>query len=166
MSILVVHLVPQGMLFAADRNVTTTLTGGGFRSQGQSQRPKVLRWPNREMLIVHVDVPTDEVVQPLVCRLALNRSLADVSKSSESSPQAFSILEASKRSTDSGRHASGFVRNTSDLTVYGPTLGDRFAASEEIAQRTTTERRRATRFVQLFSRQVGVVCSASARATT
>lgn len=52
MSILLVQLVPQGILFGADRNVTTEVSQGGHLVvQGQSQRPKVVKWPNREAII-------------------------------------------------------------------------------------------------------------------
>jgi hypothetical protein len=55
MSILVVHLVPQGILFGADRNITTQVSSTGLPTvQGQSQRPKVLKWPNREAIVGYV----------------------------------------------------------------------------------------------------------------
>jgi hypothetical protein len=52
MSILVVRLVPKGLLFAADRNITQTLPHHrGYVLRGQTQRPKVLKWPNRDAII-------------------------------------------------------------------------------------------------------------------
>jgi hypothetical protein len=51
MSILLVEVVPQGIIFGADRNVTFTrkrVGNGGLTTieiHGQSQRAKVLRWP-------------------------------------------------------------------------------------------------------------------------
>jgi len=69
-SILVVHLTPQGLLFGADRNVTTQVERQDselvVRVEGQSQRPKVLKWPNREAIVGYVGTaqirgqPTDE----------------------------------------------------------------------------------------------------------
>ena len=73
MSILVVQILPQGIIFGADRNVTETstdvITGGTTTIKhiyGQSQRPKVLRWPNNKALVGYVGAaeiagrPTDE----------------------------------------------------------------------------------------------------------
>ena len=55
MSILVVQLVPEGLLFAADRNVTTSLRhGDDVLASGQSPRPKVLKWPNRGVVVGYV----------------------------------------------------------------------------------------------------------------
>lgn len=54
MSILAVHLVEQGLLFGADRNITTSLRAPAAVYVGQSQRPKVLRWPNRGAIIGYV----------------------------------------------------------------------------------------------------------------
>ena len=62
MSILIVQVVSQGMIFGADRNVTETsidLTSGGKLLKvvyGQSQRPKVLRWPNNKALLGYAGV--------------------------------------------------------------------------------------------------------------
>jgi hypothetical protein len=65
-SILVVQLVPEGLLFGADRNVTVEVPQGSVVASGQSPRPKVHRWPNREVVIGYVGraeiagQPTDE----------------------------------------------------------------------------------------------------------
>jgi len=62
MSILVVEVLPQGIIFGADRNITITKKrivnqGSTFiKYQGQSQRQKVLRWPNRKALVGYVGV--------------------------------------------------------------------------------------------------------------
>ncbi len=74
MSILVVHLVPEGLLFAADRNITATATGGGVTYIGQTQRPKVLKWPNHDTIIGYVGagaiagVPTDQWLYAFIGR--------------------------------------------------------------------------------------------------
>jgi hypothetical protein len=81
MSILLVELVPQGIIFGADRNITSEERGTPefidetdgksyyeilHRHYSQSPRPKVLRWPQRKALIGYVGeaqingVPTDE----------------------------------------------------------------------------------------------------------
>ncbi|MCJ7667952.1 MAG: hypothetical protein MUP04_06700 [Anaerolineae bacterium] len=72
MSILVVQMLPQGIIFGADRNITVTRVASDSSGRsvtfvlGQSQRPKVLRWPNKKALIGYVGVaevggiPTDE----------------------------------------------------------------------------------------------------------
>src|SRR4051794_35919038 len=62
------------MLFAADRNITTTLSGGGTTLIGQAQRPKVLKWPNVDTIVAYVgqaqvgDVPADEWLYAFIGR--------------------------------------------------------------------------------------------------
>jgi hypothetical protein len=51
---LVVQLVREGLLFGADRNVTTTVQQGARIASGQAQRPKVLKWPNRQIVVGYV----------------------------------------------------------------------------------------------------------------
>ena len=53
-SILVTHLVPQGLIFAADRNITTSISAPPVVRVGQKQRPKVLKWPNADVIVVYV----------------------------------------------------------------------------------------------------------------
>jgi len=81
MSILLVELVPQGIIFGADRNISSEERGTPefideadgksyyeivHRHYSQSPRPKVLRWPQRKALIGYVGeaqingAPTDE----------------------------------------------------------------------------------------------------------
>ncbi len=76
MSILVVELLPDGIIFGADRNITVTESCPEFHddvkevyittTHGQSQRPKVLKWPNKKALVGYVGeaeiggMPTDE----------------------------------------------------------------------------------------------------------
>ena len=61
-----VQLVPEGLLIGADRNVTSQIGRGGVIRLGQTRRPKVLKWPNREIVIGYIgladiaDQPTDE----------------------------------------------------------------------------------------------------------
>lgn len=51
MSILVILVVREGLLFGADRNVTTETAQG---RESQAQRRKVLKWPNREIVVGYV----------------------------------------------------------------------------------------------------------------
>ncbi len=72
MSILVVQVLPQGIIFGADRNITITRITSDDRGRsvtvvlGQSQRPKVLRWPNKKAIVGYVGaaeiggMPSDE----------------------------------------------------------------------------------------------------------
>src|SRR5262245_37843399 len=80
MSILLVELVPQGIIFGADRNISSEVKEIAHEDKGeehpfieqhhvhfyQSPRPKVLRWPQRKALIGYVGeaqingIPTDE----------------------------------------------------------------------------------------------------------
>jgi hypothetical protein len=50
-SILAVRVVGEGIFFATDRNVTIELPDASPARIGQSQRPKVLKWPNREVIV-------------------------------------------------------------------------------------------------------------------
>lgn len=60
MSILVVQVLPRGMIFGADRNITSLRMASDPSGQaitlilGQSQRQKVLKWPNKRALIGYV----------------------------------------------------------------------------------------------------------------
>lgn len=64
MSILVAQVLNEGIIFGADRNVTRTsireLEDGKtvYVVKGQSQRSKVLRWPNDKALIGYVGAAT------------------------------------------------------------------------------------------------------------
>lgn len=69
MSILVVEVVPEGILFGADRNITETRHRGSSPTveiHGQNQRPKVIRWPRNLALLGYVGAgelggqPTDD----------------------------------------------------------------------------------------------------------
>ena len=72
MSILAVHTLPQGIIFGADRNITQTKISTDKSNRniniviGQTQSPKVLRWPNYKAIIGYVGqaviggIPTHE----------------------------------------------------------------------------------------------------------
>jgi hypothetical protein len=72
---MVVQLVPGGLLFGADRNVTTSLSrGNDVLASGQSEHPKVLKWPNHETVVGYVgratvgDMQTDEWLYDFIGR--------------------------------------------------------------------------------------------------
>jgi len=152
MSILVVHLVPEGLLFAADRNITTTATGGGMTMIGQSQRPKVLKWPNRDVIIGYVGAgmiggkATDERLYAFVGR---NLTFHDFASLADALTGDLNAALAAGDLTDALiLHLGGFedvasewtpriwfIRNTTDLTASGGYVqGHQFDRSEEIAQ--------------------------------
>src|ERR1700694_2310657 len=58
MSIMVVQLTPLGILLCADRKLTSPVTLPRGKKeivlQGQSQSPKVLKWPNHELIVGYV----------------------------------------------------------------------------------------------------------------
>ncbi len=64
MSILVVQVLQEGIIFGADRNVTKTSVRTSRNGRtisttyGQCQRPKVLRWPNNKALIGYAGAAT------------------------------------------------------------------------------------------------------------
>lgn len=72
MSILLIEIVPQGMIFGADRNIserTQYSTPDGktvIHNYGQSQRSKIFRWPKPQILVGYVGLseigmkPSDE----------------------------------------------------------------------------------------------------------
>lgn len=151
MSILIVHLVPEGILFAADRNITVTKQSGGYVLRGQTQRPKVLKWPNREAIIGYVGearvsgTPTNEWLYDFIGRNILFTdfdTLADaltVDLNAE--------MSAGGIRGDLTLHLGGFelvngewtpriwfIHNTAGLTAAGPILAQAFVRSEEIAQ--------------------------------
>lgn len=93
MSILVVQVLPQGLIFGADRNVTfrrPPLEANGRVEvtviQGQGQRPKVLKWPNNRALIGYVGaaqiagIPMDEWLYEFIGRHFDFTSFEDLAK--------------------------------------------------------------------------------------
>lgn len=141
------------MLFGADRNITTWREGGGLRVVGQAQRPKVLKWPNVHAVVGYVgqakvgSVPTDEWLYAFIGR---NLSFKDFdSLSAVLTDELNAAMAAGDVSRELILHLGGFeegngewtpriwfIRNTTDLSPAGYTLGTRFDRSEEIAQPT------------------------------
>jgi hypothetical protein len=150
-SILVVHLVQQGLLFGADRNVTTQV-GTDVVYVGQAQRPKVLKWPNRDAIIGYVgqamvgDQMTDEWLYAYI-----GRNLGDVTFEELATALANDLDEALADGEITSAlviHLGGFeivdgrwhprvwfLHNTAGLTDTGAyLLGTEFVHREELAQ--------------------------------
>lgn len=56
MSVLSIHIVPQGIIFAADRNITIQRYFGNEKQPtsipyGQTQGSKILKWPNNKAIV-------------------------------------------------------------------------------------------------------------------
>ncbi|HZO97084.1 MAG TPA: hypothetical protein VFB42_06905 [Gaiellaceae bacterium] len=153
MSILVVHLVPEGILFGADRNITVTRSGGGVALRGQTQRPKVLRWPNRQVIVGYVGDAeidgraTDEWLYDFIGRhIDPTEDLATLAAALQSDLNAalqagnltdICILHLAGFEMDSGEWTPRiwFIRNSTAITPQGAYVqGAAFDASEEVAQ--------------------------------
>lgn len=152
MSILVVRLVREGLLFAADRNITQTLpTRNGYVLRGQTQRSKLHKWPNRDAIIGYVGEaridgePTDEWLYSFIGR---NITFADFATVSDTLGQELQTLMAAGRvGTPLIIHLGGFeldqgewtpriwfIHNTAGLDASGPLPGTHFVWSDEIPQ--------------------------------
>jgi len=156
MSILLVQLVPEGILFGADRNITTVVeqNAGNVVHQmvGQSQRPKVLKWPNREAIIGYVgaasisNVPTDDWFYHSFIGQNLNfQSFDSLARALQDKLNA--EMASGGLSGELVVHLGGFekirgqwtpvvwfIRNTTGLKPSGEyILGKSFLSSEEIS---------------------------------
>jgi hypothetical protein len=151
-SILVVQLVPEGLLFGADRNVTIAVREGEVIASGQTQQPKVLKWPNREIVIGYVgraeinEQPSHEwlyefigrnldgPLQELAWTLKGNLEV-DLAEEVEAEPM---ILHLGGFVEDAGQWKPQvwFIRNVRGLDELGHpmNLASEFDVSEEIAQ--------------------------------
>jgi hypothetical protein len=156
-SILVVQLVQEGLLFGADRNITaeTTLGDGTVMVtvSGQSQRPKVLKWPNTEVIMGYVGEariegkPTDQWLYWFLGRHLTFPDLASLAEALRSE------LDGLFRAGDFKQplivHLGGFekletwtprvyfIRNTVELRPDGTFVrGSGFDCSEELSQAT------------------------------
>ena len=64
MSVFIIHLLPQGIIFAADRNITINSVYQdreqliSINNYGQTQSSKVLKWPNNKAIIGAVGAAT------------------------------------------------------------------------------------------------------------
>ncbi len=154
MSILVVQLAPAGLLFGADRNVTTTvlLQGGATDTlvTGQTDRPKVLKWPNQEVIVGYIGQsrlagrPTDEWLYSFIGRHLQFKNLQELADALTSDlnglfrtfPNDALVLHLGGFETDLGQWKPRihFIRNTTGLTLVGDYIvGTKFDCSEEIS---------------------------------
>lgn len=156
MSILVVQLVPQGLFFGADRNITSQLTMHDGNVEiivsGQSQSPKVLKWPNHEVILGYVGAAefdgqaTDRWLFSFIGRNLDFPSLGHLASTLTGELNA--LYDAGKLEGPSIVHLGGFeqvegawmprvyfIRNTGELYPTGAyEVVDHFVCSEELAQ--------------------------------
>ena len=149
MSILVVQLAPAGLLFAADRNITERLTRNPGATQtvvtGQSERPKVLKWPNHEVIVGYVGHaelegrPADEWLYTFIGR---HLQFANLQELADALTSDLNALFPTFRDDPMILHLGGFemehgqwkprifyIRNTLDVNH---TMGAQFDCSDEI----------------------------------
>jgi hypothetical protein len=85
MSFLIVELTSKGIIFGADRNVTTTYSDGTKNQNTKTE--KVLKWPNGKALIGFVGqgrigrYTTTEYLQDFITRFPVFTSLESISES-------------------------------------------------------------------------------------
>jgi hypothetical protein len=83
MSILVVEVLSEGLIFGADRNITSTYPDG--RTSQEDRRPKVLKWPDKNHLFGFVGVaeiggkPMHEWLETLTEEFKTKTSLKEIS---------------------------------------------------------------------------------------
>jgi hypothetical protein len=154
-SILVVQLTAAGLLFGADRNITwsTEQQYGqtSVISMGQAPRPKVLRWPNRDIIVGYVGEaeaeakPIDEWLYSFIGRNLAPGSLNEIAQALTADLNHL-MQAAGSFQTPSLLHLGGFeyvdgqwkpriyfIRNASGLTPEGSyVMGGQFDCSEEI----------------------------------
>jgi hypothetical protein len=112
MSILVTFLARHGIVFAADRNITSTFQVVNSIGQvqprlvGHSRRPKVLKWPNRDTIVGYVgqasigERPTDLWLYDFIGRNLEFGELQPVAERlAEDLEQAFADAEPGQRGT-------------------------------------------------------------------
>jgi hypothetical protein len=155
MSVLTVLAVPAGILFGADRNVTLRSQYDAGRGRtveqvGYLQRPKVLKWPNRQAIVGYFGLAriagqaTDLWLYDFIGRNLNYQSLGDVAQSLVDDFEA--DIPASERRTEPlVLHLAGFdeidgelapviwfIHNTAGLTDLGRyKVADRFNPPRE-----------------------------------
>jgi hypothetical protein len=158
LSILLVQLTGLGILFGADRNVTEqqTVQHGQVivTVSGQTQRPKVLKWPNHEVIVGYVGQAELEGKAAdvwLYSFIGRNLTFADLDTLAEALR---AELDAQFQRGDFDQpmilHLGGFedvrgewtpriyfIHNTGGLTPSGAyVVGKQFVCSEELSQPT------------------------------
>ncbi len=111
-SILVVQALREGIIFGADRNITTTsvrqMNDGQmiYTVSGQSQRRKVLRWPNNKALVGYVGaasltgMPADEWLYDFIGRNLTFTSFRELAISLRDEVQAQRMLDEGERQAE------------------------------------------------------------------
>jgi hypothetical protein len=151
---MVVQLAPAGLLFGADRNITTTVLLQSSATTtlvtGQSERPKVLKWPNHEVIVGYIGQarlagkPTDQWLYSFIGRHLQFKNLqeladaltADLNGLVHTFPNESMVLHLGGFEMDNGqwRPKIYFIRNTTGLTPKGGyIMGTKFDCSEEIS---------------------------------
>lgn len=152
MSILVVQLAPAGLLFGADRNITTStmLTSGTslIYVSGQAERPKVLKWPNHEVILGYVGQgrlagrPTDVWLYDFIGRHLQFSSLQELADALTREldvlfpafPDVATILHLGGFELDSGNWKPRifYIHNLSGMNGDEYIVGKQFSNSDEI----------------------------------
>jgi hypothetical protein len=150
MSILVVRLVPEGLLFAADRNITQTKsTRDGYVMRGQTQRSKLHKWPNRDAIIGYVGearidgTQTEEWLYSFIGRnidfsafdtlaTALGKELEALMQSGRVGTPLIIHLGGFELEGGEWTPRIWFIHNTAGLDASGPLPGTQFQWSDEI----------------------------------
>jgi hypothetical protein len=152
---MVVQLASTGILIGADRNITSqvTLQNGSTAIvlTGQSQAPKVLKWPNQEVIVGYVGqavlagVSTDQWLYSFIgTHLQFNQLqdladalTADLNALFHTFPTEPMVLHLAGFEMDAGQWKPRifFIRNTTSLLPNGVyVVGNQFDCSEEIVQ--------------------------------
>jgi hypothetical protein len=142
------------MIFAADRNITTSISLPPVRYEGQIQRPKVLKWPNADVIVVYVGAgaiggqPTDEWLYAFIGRNLHFADLDGLSKALTDDLNAALASGALDTKDSLILHLGGFeevtgewtpriwfIHDTAGLRQDGSYIpGSTFTRSEEISQ--------------------------------
>lgn len=114
MSILVVEVVAEGLLFAADRNMTETHQDG--TTSQPIQQPKVLRWPRDDILLGYVGAARI-AGQPMHEWLAAERNeFAGVASLSELVPKLRDLVQQQRSSDEGGEPAKALIMHVGGFT--------------------------------------------------
>jgi hypothetical protein len=157
-SILLVQLTHPGILFGADRNITVqrTIQAGQVSVivSGQTQRPKVLKWPNHEVIVGYVgqaELEGEMTDTWLYAFIGRNLAFADLhSLAATLQGELNAIAQAGGMDQPLIIHLGGFdlvggewtpriyfIRNTTALTPEGAyVFGQHFDCTEELASPT------------------------------
>lgn len=164
MSFMVIYVVKEGIIMGADRNITRTQVINGENTiinlMGQTQRPKVLRWPNNKAIIGYVGAgqignqPTDEWLYEFIGNNLEFHNFEELSESLRSKIQAQRTIDEADNHQPEPLiiHLAGFERDgdyvipviyyihnhhnvvTGKLGEYYSDIRSEFICSEEFIQ--------------------------------